>query len=124
MSGESEIIRKANNIYPPAAGSVQVIATTVASAATAILAALKGHYVEVTADTTDVYCLFGASAGVVADETAVAGATQCIKLSADVPKHYFIPFANDASAVTHIALKAASGTPKVRIALADSPTEA
>lgn len=124
MSGESEIIRKANNIYPPLTGKCQVIATTVASAATALLAAFKGHYVEITADGTDVYALFGIDNTVVADKTATGtGATVCVKLPADQPKSYFIPFANDPSAVTHIALQAASGTPNVRIALSDSPTQ-
>lgn len=123
MSGESEIIRKANNIYPPAASKCLVIATTVASARTAIPAMFLGHYVEITADGTDVYILCGDNT-VVADKTATGtGPTICVKLPADQPKSYFFPYSNDPSAVSNIALQAASGTPNVRIALADSPTE-
>lgn len=111
--GEAE--NQANYILPPVAANISVVATSTASAATAIPSYLRGRYVSFLADGTDVYLAFGIVSTTI-DETATGAgaATLCIKLPSDQEKCFKITGALDTT-ITHFILKAASGTPKVRI---------
>jgi hypothetical protein len=107
--------RQSDNIRPPIVGEVYVYSASVISFGTAIPDAWRGRYVTFEADGTDCYLLFGTVA-VGADSTVTSGSNQCVKLPSDQQRPFRIP-AKNVAAVTHFAIQASSGTPKVRVYL-------
>ncbi len=107
----ASVARRSLEVAPPIAGNTIMVAPTSTSAATAIPASFFNSFVTMESDGGTAYVLFGAS-DVVVSETATTGNTVGAKLAPDAPKQFFIA-ASDGS--THFALKAPSGSPKVRI---------
>lgn len=101
---------QAGDILLPIAGSVMVLAVGAVSA-NVDLSAWIDKYITLASDGADMYIVAGADNTVVADPSAVAGATQCWPLKDGVPQHFRVH--SNAPWLAYIS----TGTPNLRIYL-------